>query len=366
MEFFNYPVSSGLLEKACRQRIPVNGTFELTDGCNFNCKMCYVHSCKKKAVFRPASDWLKLFDEAAENSLLYVLLTGGEPLTHPEFCEIYSGLAKKNVLTILNTNGYLIDKKTTDFLKRIPPVRINVTLYGTTNETYGELCGMKDGFSVVDRNITRLIESGFNVDLNMTFVKDNINLLHDMVAYAKERSLEIRPTTYVFTPNNGQCETRLSPEEAAENAVELFRLTHSHEQFAQLGDDYLRRLYAAGKTAAGQITRGTVCRAGKCSYWIHADGKISFCGMTSVPDAPSVFEGGFKDAWNFTINAAEKVQGYTACTSCRYRFVCRVCHAMTQSDGVTEDNITESYPCLYHRAYADSVIKKYAETIQNK
>ena len=41
-----------LHEKGEREGIPVSGTFELTQRCNFNCEMCYVHDCKQKTGFQ--------------------------------------------------------------------------------------------------------------------------------------------------------------------------------------------------------------------------------------------------------------------------------------------------------------------------
>ena len=38
-----------LHDKGAREGIPVSGTFELTQRCNFSCEMCYVHDCKQKA-----------------------------------------------------------------------------------------------------------------------------------------------------------------------------------------------------------------------------------------------------------------------------------------------------------------------------
>lgn len=38
-----------LHNKGLREGIAVSGTFELTQRCNFNCEMCYVHDCTKKA-----------------------------------------------------------------------------------------------------------------------------------------------------------------------------------------------------------------------------------------------------------------------------------------------------------------------------
>lgn len=133
-----------LLKKASESNTPLNGSFEITADCNFNCKMCYIHNCSRKQLQKDIirfPKWKKLFDEAEEMMLLYVLLTGGEPLTHPDFADIYQNIASRGMLTILNTNGYLLDDGYLKLLKKYPPARVNVSLYGASNDAYGTLCG---------------------------------------------------------------------------------------------------------------------------------------------------------------------------------------------------------------------------------
>lgn len=65
----SYGVSNMLFSKAGAKKLPINGTFELTSNCNFNCRMCYVHSCKCKSENIGFNQWKHLIDEACENGL---------------------------------------------------------------------------------------------------------------------------------------------------------------------------------------------------------------------------------------------------------------------------------------------------------
>ena len=78
-----------LHDKGAREGIPVSGTFELTQRCNFNCEMCYVHDCKQKTDPPTAEDWLNLAQQAKDAGTVFLLLTGGEPLIRDDFEEIY-------------------------------------------------------------------------------------------------------------------------------------------------------------------------------------------------------------------------------------------------------------------------------------
>ena len=144
------PVTEYLFRKATKERIPLGGTFELTPVCNMDCRMCYVKmSRQQQEAIRPlikAEEWLKLAEEAKEQGLLYLLLTGGEPFGRRDFREILSGLHKMGLILTVNSNGTLIDEETVEWLVRTPPVRINITLYGASDETYERLCRNPKGF----------------------------------------------------------------------------------------------------------------------------------------------------------------------------------------------------------------------------
>lgn len=350
----NYGISNLVFDRANQQRKPINGTFELTSNCNFNCKMCYVHSCKKSSN-ASLEDWSRAIDEAYENGLMYALITGGEPLIHRSFSEIYSHIYQKGLVSVLNTNGYLIDNYI-EFLKKMPPSRINITLYGSDDETYKNLCGMSGGFTTVEKNIRALKENGFNLNLNMTIVKSNVHQVSDMIAFAKENKISVRPTTYVFPSSENETAERLNASDAAETAIEIYRLTHGEDELKKHAENVFLQYEEAKKNPASEPAQGTLCRAGKSSYWIHSDGRLSFCGMTDYGNELNVFKDDFSTAWNCAVASADEVKEFTACSCCEYRFVCKRCFAMLATENVNENNIHNSYTCQYYKAYTEKLL----------
>lgn len=83
---YETPLTSLLFHKASAYKVPLSGTFELTPMCNFDCRMCYIRQTPEQVrnhdrKMRTLEQWKMLADEAAEQGLLYLLLTGGEPLS---------------------------------------------------------------------------------------------------------------------------------------------------------------------------------------------------------------------------------------------------------------------------------------------
>ena len=183
-----------LYRKASREGVPIGGTFELSPVCTFACRMCYVRKTAQEVARSPRpiltlDRWLEIAREARERGLLYLLLTGGEPLLWPDFWTLYEELVRMGFLVSINTNGSLIDGAAIQRLKRFPPRRVNITLYGASDETYEAQCMAKGMFTRVTEAIEGLRQAGVLVKLNGTLTPRNVGDLDALVAYAGSRKL---------------------------------------------------------------------------------------------------------------------------------------------------------------------------------
>ena len=73
-------ISDYLYRKASINKIPINGTFELSPVCNFTCKMCYIRktAAQLKKDGKELIDWkkwLELAKECRDAGMLFLLLT---------------------------------------------------------------------------------------------------------------------------------------------------------------------------------------------------------------------------------------------------------------------------------------------------
>ena len=73
-------------EKILTQNINMNPTrtdLELTEQCNLSCSFCY--NSQKPIISGLAS---KIIKRLAEANVMEIILTGGEPMIHPQFKDI--------------------------------------------------------------------------------------------------------------------------------------------------------------------------------------------------------------------------------------------------------------------------------------
>lgn len=369
------PVTEYLHAKAAALGIPLNGTFELTPCCNMSCKMCYVRLSKQEqeaiAPLRTAQEWLELGRAARDAGMVYLLLTGGEPFLRPDFREIFQGLHKMGFVLSINTNGTLIDEGTVQWLKQTAPMRVNITLYGASNETYRRLCGNPQGFSQAAKAIRLLKDAGITVRINCSLTPENAADMEDIFDFVQKEGLLVQATSYMFPPLRRDLSkvgrnTRFSPEEAAYYSAKISCLMYGRDAFLKSLENGLPPIPAETEdcpelTCQGE---GIRCRAGKCSFWVTWNGVMLPCGMLPAENPVNVFDVGFPTAWQLTRDAAAAIRLPAQCAVCSARDHCKACAAMVYTESGSYQTVPQ-YRCQMTRAYP-AACKQLAADIINR
>jgi len=361
--------------KAARLGLPLNGTFEVTPLCNMNCRMCYVRMDREQqesiAPLRTAEEWLELGRTAKERGMTYLLLTGGEPFLRPDFRQIMQGLHRMGFVLSINSNGTMIDEKTVEWLKETPPIRINITLYGASDETYGRLCRNPQGFTQVTKAIRLLKEAGILVKLNCSVTPYNAEDLEQIFAFAEKEELVVQATSYMFPPLRRDASKvgwndRFSAEESAiqeawinvyQNGREAYLKHMESEEMVSLSGDIEEDCMPVDEETPGngdsekKEGERIRCRAGKCSFWVTWDGRFLPCGMLPGENALNVFEAGFDAAWEQAKAEAAAIRLPVRCSTCSLKDKCRACAAMVYTESGNYHDVPV-YRCQMAHAYA--------------
>lgn len=362
-DYIQPPLIQYLQQKSAAVGTPVSGTFELTPLCNMACKMCYVRLDKKQmeAQGSPLSldEWLDIAADAREAGLLFLLLTGGEPLVYPEFRELYSRLSKMGFILQINTNGTLITPEWVEFFKKQPPLRMNITLYGTSDAAYQRLCGEPKGYTRVDGAIKLLIEAGIPIKLNCSVTPHNETELEPICRYAVEHNLELQVASYMFPParNGGQDHKnhRLSPERTALASARAYELLNGEAALM----DRLEKL-RSGEAEPMEINEACIlegdrnrCSAGRSAFWVTWKGEMLPCGLFDAlkEDIKSL---GFLEAWDRIRKGVEAVRLPEGCAVCDKKTLCQTCMAMVYCEEGNLKNVP-TYRCRLAEAYRPAV-----------
>lgn len=331
--------------------LPIAGNFELTARCNFNCPMCYVHMTDEqvKATGKElsAQQWIEIAREARDRGMVFVLLTGGEPLARKDFFEIYKGMKELGLMISINSNGSMLRGEILEKFLEDPPLRFNISLYGGSDETYRNMCGIS-AYNRVKENIRALRKAGVEVSINLSITPYNRNDLKQIYDDAVELDVNVRASSYMYPPVriNGEtfgCGNRLDATEAARCAVEWDVLRFSEEEFAIRSQNMQKLINEDKEGCPVEAGEGVTCRAGSTSFWITWDGKMMPCGMMTNPVVYPL-ETGFGAAWDKLREETEKIRMPAKCQSCEYKDVCGVCAAVCYTETGRFDGVP-SYIC---------------------
>ncbi len=352
-----------LMQKAALKSIPLSGTFEITPLCNMNCRMCYIRMSEKemneRGTMLSADEWIALGKECVSRGMLFLLITGGEPFARKDFRYIYEELSKLGLSISLNSNATLIDEDVIEWLKDNPPSKVNVTLYGGDNETYARLCGLKDGYDRAVRGIELLRKAGIMVGINASFTKYNVKDLDKIISFANERDLRVRATSYMFPPvrnakdGNTDDEVRFTPEEAARARYDCTKLVMSKEEYER----YIRLSHAGicefddnDDECVRSEDAKMRCTAGRSSFWVTWDGRMTPCGMMNEPvvhcRAENFFEG-----WQSIVMETDRICTPAECENCSKRALCVVCGALCIAEGYGDSSKKPEYVCRMTEHY---------------
>lgn len=153
-----------------------------TEGCNFRCPFCHNRSLVLKENTSPINfneilDYLK----TRVNKIDAVVITGGEPLLHPDIVEKIKAIKDLGFLIKLDTNGTnpdlmikLLESKLVDY------VAMDIK---NCKEKYNLTSGSNLPFDNIEKSIKFLINSNYNYEFRTTAIKE-FHTLEDFIKIA--------------------------------------------------------------------------------------------------------------------------------------------------------------------------------------
>lgn len=325
------PFYKAVWEKAFADAIPISGTFELTPRCNFSCRMCYVHLRLEQIPLHgrelTAKEWIRIAGEAREAGTTWLCVTGGEPLMHPEFETIWRELTDMGFFITLQTNGSLITGKMAKLLEECPPRGVKITLYGSNDQVYEQVCRVKDGFTRTDAGIRTLREMGIPVQLISTVIRQNQEDVKQMAFYAFCHKLPWMATGGIKPSVRG-----------ADSEARQVRVEEKLEEQKRAEIRY--RLEKAPVNPERKPC--TYCKDYRLGYWVTWNGEMRFCSFMNEPHI-NVKDQAFLKSWKELIQYEEELDWPEECKSCEAQKVCFKCAGILTAECGSPHRVTDEF-----------------------
>ena len=334
-----------LNRRILNERLPISGSIELTFRCNLRCVHCYCNlpSNDPEALETEleTEEVYRILDQIAEAGCLWLLITGGEPLLRMDFLDIYTYIKKKGFITTLFTNGTLLTREIADALVEWPPFLVEITLYGSTKETYEQITGCPGSFERCQKGVDLLLERHVPLGLKTMAMTINRQEIYRMKAYAEDLGVSFRFDPLINPRLDGSkspCRFRLSPEESIKLDLEdEDRVRNWREHL----ENFLKPLHPE---------RLFVCGAGLSAFHIDPNGRMSVCEMSRFRSY-DLRRGSFEKGWSEFIPqvlAMKPDDGYK-CSGCDLVTLCAQCPGWAWMENGDPMTIVEHLCQMTHR-----------------
>ena len=237
--------------------------------CNLSCAYCNEYDDVSKPV--PLDEMLARIDHLARLGTTLIVISGGEPMLHPELDDIIARMRHHGIIAACITNGYLL---TADRIQRLNRAGLEHLQISIDNVQPDEV-SMKS-LKVLDKKLQLLAEHAeFHVNIN-SVVGAGVKNPNDALVIA-HRALELGFTSTVGIIHNGDGQLRpLDPV-----SLKVF------EQIRQLNKSSYSRLNKFQENIAHGRPNDWRCRAGARYLYVDEEGLVHYCsqqrGYPGVP-----------------------------------------------------------------------------------
>lgn len=290
---------------------------QLTTGCLLSCVYCFADSLNaSEAELMPTAMALRLLKEARQLGARYVILGGGEPLTHPDLLTVVGCAVETGFLDVqLSTKATSITRETASSLRRVGLGQVQVSLDSWDPEEVNRLSGRKDTYSLAVQGLFHLLDQGIRVSVRPTVTRLNAGSIPGLVRHLAAYGVEsFRPTTVVAV---GRCMRGLVPE------VEQLRRLESALK------DLQRELAVGIEFGVPRAGGPQFCAAGRLKIYVLANGLVVPCDVLATLVSPTEALGDVNEQTLVEVWTGERLRAFRrprgsheACVNCNLRVSC--------------------------------------------
>jgi len=289
----------GLLARTWSENLLYSALIELTYRCNLDCFYCYNDTALNgKPLSR--EQYLALFADLRELGAAELILSGGEPLAHPDFFALGAAARESRFLVKVKSNGHALRGRLLARLKsEVDPFVVEVSLHGATAATHDRQTRVPGSFERLMDNLRQMQAAELRLKINCTLTAWNAHELEAIYALGDGLGLAIQVNPQVTPRDNGDMEPLdISPSrEAIARWMEVLR-----QRSAQAVADF--------EPVARPAPPSKQCGAGSSTVSIDPYGNVYPCVQWRRP-LGNLHEQSLKDIWQHS-EALTRVREQTA------------------------------------------------------
>lgn len=263
------------VQKTWDNNILFSALVELTYRCNLDCAFCY-NDLELRGTPLTKEQYFRFFEDLREMQVLHLIISGGEPSTHPDFLALGEKARQFGFVIRIKSNGHALRGILVQRIKDvIDPYIVELSLHGATPETHDRQTRVTGSFDRLKRNVREMRGLGIRTKLNAVLTCWNEEELEQMFELADELETPIRFDPEVTPRDDGDTST-LSLAASDDALRRLYRLELAKVAEVGLSADEeiptpARKHCGAGSSSIGVDPFGNIY---PCVQWRRAVGNL--------------------------------------------------------------------------------------------
>lgn len=308
------------------KHIPIDGMFELTHKCNFNCIHCYGKN-ERLSEDLTLEQIKSVLKQVHNEGCLSLAFTGGEALCRSDFKDIYLEAKKMGFMVILLSNASLVTEDIAKLFYDYPLCYFSTTMYGFSRETYKAVTGREENYDLFMRGLNLLDKYNIPIELKTIALRENYNDIEKIYNFATKKGYPFRCSFSIRATNDGDYSTidnSITPAEMLKLDTDILKNRAEFWKLIALSSNEESRRTERCKRRCKYL-----CNAGENNFVIDASGNVHICASERRYGI-SLFEHSFSECWNHLMPNiySQKVISYFPCHNCKYIRYCEQCSAI--------------------------------------
>lgn len=158
-----------------------------TNACNLRCQHCYQSASKPLPDELNLDEKLNVIDQLAENDVVALAISGGEPIMGADFFEVASYASSKNMFISIATNGTLLTEKIVNKLVECGVKYMEISLDSAAPANHDSFRGMTGAWNRTIQGIKNAVSHDeLFVCIASTITRNNFGEVNELIDLAGE------------------------------------------------------------------------------------------------------------------------------------------------------------------------------------
>jgi radical SAM protein with 4Fe4S-binding SPASM domain len=313
------------------ETIPKIVVFHLTNMCNLSCKHCYANAGIQLPKELSLNQIKQIINELDDLGIIYLVLSGGEPLLRKEFFDVVEFSTGKSFNVMVTTNGTLLTPGICRKIKELGVRSIQISIDSSFKEKNDEFRGVHGAFLNAINGIKYSSDASLPCAVMCTLSKLNLNELSNLINLAKKNKAKSFAIERFVPTGRGKniANLELTSSELKKSLFFLIKKKNELKGKFKINTTEPLFLFTDKKLLKTVLSLGCLagCSAGITGSCITPDGFMTPCTRLFIK-LGNVAKKGFDRVWKTSIvlkklRNRDNLKG--RCGRCKYKYICGGC-----------------------------------------